>query len=80
MKHLGETARRLQERVLEHAGKDRKSNTFKYSMDTGHPLVCMKDFQILAKGFNHCKFKRKICKALLIKKHQPTLSRALSNA
>ena len=51
--HLGETARRLQEKVLEHAGKDRKSNMVKHSMDTDHPPVCMKDFQILKKGFNH---------------------------
>ena len=43
-------------------------------MDTDHQPVCMKDFQMLTKGFNHCKFKRKICKALLIKKHQPTLN------
>ena len=42
-------------------------------MDTGQPPVCMKDFQILTKGFSHCKFKRKICEALLIKK-QPTLN------
>ena len=70
--YLGETSRRLQERVLEHAGKDRKSNMVKHSMDTGHPPICMKDFQILTKGFNHCKFKRKICEALVIKKHQPT--------
>ena len=72
--YLGQAARRLQERVLEHAGKDRKSNIVKHSMDTGHPPVCMKDFQILTKGFNHCKFKRKICDPLLIKKHQPTLN------
>ena len=72
--YLGETARRLQERALEHAGKDRKSNMVKHSMDTGHPPVCTKDFQILTKGYNHCKFKRKICEALLIKKLQPTLN------
>ena len=72
--YLGETARRLQDRVLDHAGKDRKSNIVKHSMDTGHPPVCIKDFQILTKGFSYCKFKRKICAALLIKKHQPTLN------
>ena len=70
---LGETARRLQEKFLDHVGKDRKSSSIKNSMDTGHPLVCMKDFQILTMGFSHCKFKRKIYKVLLIKKHQPTL-------
>ena len=69
--YLGETAIRLQERVLEHARKDRKSNMVIYGMDTGHPLVCMIDFQILTKGFNHCKFQRKLYEALLIKKYQP---------
>ena len=71
--YLGETARKLQEIVLEHAGEDKKSNMVKHSMDTSHPLVCMKVFQILTK-FNHCKFKRKICEVLLIEKHQPTLN------
>ena len=66
---LGETARRLQKRILDDSGKDRKSNMVKHSMDTGYPPVCMKDFQILTNGFNQCKFKRKICPALLIKKH-----------
>ena len=43
-------------------------------MAAGHPQVCLKDFQILTKGFSHCKFKRKICEALLKKKHQPALN------
>ena len=72
--YLEETAQRLRERVLGQTGKDRKSNMVKHSMGTGRPPVCMKDFQILTKGFNHCKFKRKICKTLLIKKHSPTLN------
>ena len=72
--YLGETARRLQKRILDDSGKDRKSNMVKHNMDTGYPLVCMKDFQILTNGFNQCKFKRKICPALLIKKHWPTLN------
>ena len=38
------------------------------------PPVCMQDFQILTKRFNQCKFKRKICEALLVIKHQPTLN------
>ena len=42
--YLGEAARRLREKVLKHAGK---SNMVKNSMDTEHPAVCMKDFQVL---------------------------------
>ena len=50
----------VSDRVLDHAKKDRKSNMFKHSIDSGHPPVCMKSFKILTKGFNHCKFKNKI--------------------
>ena len=60
--YLGEAARRLRERVLKHAGKERKSNVVKNSIDTEHPAVRMKDFQILTCEFNHCKFKRKYAK------------------
>ena len=45
--YLGEAARRLREKVLKHAGKDRKSNMVKNIMDTEHPALCMKDFQVL---------------------------------
>ena len=72
--YLEETSQRLRERVLEHAGKGKRSNIVKHSMGTGRPPVCMKDFQILTKWFKHCKFKRKICQALLIKRHRPTLN------
>ena len=42
------------------------------SIDRDHPPVCKKDFQTTTKEFNHCKFKIKICEALLVKKHRPT--------
>ena len=72
--YLEETARRQRERVLDHAGKGRKPNMVKHSMDTGCPPVCRKDFQISTKGYKHCKFKRKKCKVLLIKNHRPALN------
>ena len=50
------------ESVLDQAGIDRKSNMVKHSIGTGHVPVCMKDIQILTKGFNYCKFKRKYTK------------------
>ena len=53
----------------------------KHSIDTGHPPVCKKDFHAITKGFNHFKFKRKICEALLMKNPTNTKwSRAHSNA
>ena len=45
--YLWQTGRILQEKVLDHAGIDRKSNMVKPSMDSGHPSACMKDFQNL---------------------------------
>ena len=72
--YFGETVRIFQERVLDHARKDRKSNMVKHTMDIGYPPVCMTDFQILTEGFNHRNFMRKTCEALLIKKHRPTLN------
>ena len=36
--------------------------------------LTLKDFKILTKSFNHCKFKRKVYEALIIKNHQPTLN------
>ena len=50
--YLEETARRLREKVLDHAGKDRKLNMVKHSIDTGCPPVCRKDIQILTKGLS----------------------------
>lgn len=44
---LGETANRLRERVLDLAGKDRRTNMVKHSMDKGHPPECINVFQIL---------------------------------
>ena len=37
--YLRETARRLRERVLDHAGKDKKSNMVEHSTDKCHPLT-----------------------------------------
>ena len=37
--YLEETSQRLRERVLEHAGKDKRSNIVKHSIGTGRPPV-----------------------------------------
>ena len=79
--YLGETARRLRERDLNHAGKGRESNLVKHSMNTDHPTVYMKDFQILTKGFNHCKFKKNM-RSIAHKRTSTNIkcSRAISDA
>ena len=72
--YLGETARRLNERVLEHAGKDKKSHMLRHTLQSGHPPVSLNDFKVLVKGFKNNRTKRKISEALLIKQYRPTLN------
>ena len=72
--YLCKTARRLNERIMEHAGKDNKSHMLKHTRQSGHPSVSPNDFRILQKGYNNNKVKRKISEALLIRKHRPSLN------
>ena len=45
--YLGETARRINERVLQHAAKDKKSHILRHSLQSGHPSVSLNEFKIL---------------------------------
>ena len=73
-KYLGETARRINERVLQHAGKDKKPHMLQHTLQSGHPSVLLNEFKILGKGFNNNRVKRKISKAILIKQYRLTLN------
>ena len=37
--YLGDTARSINDRVLKHAGKDKKSHMSRYTLQSGHPSV-----------------------------------------
>ena len=63
-RYLGETARRLTEKIIKHAGKDNKSHMVKQTLQSGHPLASPKDFRILQRGSNSNKVKRKISEVL----------------
>ena len=67
--YLGKTARSINERVLEHAGKDKKSHMVQHNLQSGHPSVSLNEFEILGKGFNNNRMKRKISEALLVKQY-----------
>ena len=58
--YLGETARRINKKVLEHAGKDMKSHMLQHTLQF--------------KGFDNNRVKRKISEALLFKQYRPTLN------
>ena len=72
--YVGETARRVNERALEHAGKDKKSHMLQHTLQSGHPSVSLNEFKILGKGFNNNRVKSKTLEALLIKQYWPTLN------
>ena len=58
--YVGETGRRLQDRVDEHSGKDRKSNILRHSYQKNHKNISRNNFQILGNGYKKMKFKRGI--------------------
>ena len=72
--YLEETARRINERVLEHAGKDKKLHMLRHTLQSGHPSVLLNEFKIHGKGFNNNRLKKKLSEALLIKQYWPTLN------
>ena len=42
--YLGETCRRISERVLDHAGRDPNSHLFKHSVESGYPVLDMNNY------------------------------------
>ena len=74
-KYIGETAKRISEKVLEHTGKDINSHLYKYSIETGHQTLQISNCQIIGNGYGNNWKKRKIAEALLIKELNPTLNK-----
>ena len=68
--YLGESARRISERVIDHGGRDKKSHLFRHAVVNEH----RNDFKIIGSSFRSNTFKRKIAEALLTKELRPTLN------
>ena len=56
--HIGETARRLSERVMDHAGRDTKSHIVRHGLNSDHQTVNIENFKILNMGYNSNSYKR----------------------
>ena len=65
--YIGESSRRIAERVKDHNGRDHKSHILKHSLETGHENVKSSDFSIISKNFNGNQRKQKTAESLLIK-------------
>ena len=72
--YIGESGRRIAERVEDHNGRDHKSDILKHSLETGHEHVKSSDFSFIFKIFSGNKRKPKIVELLLIKQLLPTLN------
>ena len=73
--YVGETARRISERALDHTGKDNNSHLYKQSIKKGHQTLEISDYQIIGNRYGNNWNKRKTAEALLIKELKPTLSK-----
>ena len=71
---IGESGRRISERVKDHNVRDLKSHILRHSVESGHANVSYEDFKIIAKDFNNNHWKRRIADPLLIKEKRPTLN------
>ena len=72
--YIGESARRIIERVKDHGGRDTKSHVFKNSNEKEHVEVTQEDFKIIGSNFKNNRLKRKIAEALLTKQKHPFLN------
>ena len=73
-KQSGRNSRRINEKISEHANKDKKSHMPRHTVQSGHSSISWNKFKILGKGFNNNWVKRKISEALLVKQYQSTLN------
>ena len=65
--YVGESARRITERIKDHNGRDHTSQVWNHSIEKSHKNVDTIDFKIIDKNFHNNKRKRKIAEALWIK-------------
>ena len=71
--YIGETQRRISERVKDHQGRDHNSNIHTHALGKSHETINMNNIEILSTAHRH-NYNRKITEALLIKKLKPSLN------
>ena len=69
--YVGETGRRLSERVIDYNGRDKNSHIFKHFVESEH---LVQEFSILGGNYRKNKFRRKVAESLLIKEKRSTLN------
>ena len=72
--YIGESARRIIERVKDHSGGDTKSHVLKHRSEKEHVEVTREDFKTTGSHFKNNRLKKKAAEALLIKQDHPSLN------
>ena len=72
--YIGETARRLNERVKDHSGRDHDSYVLKHSLENNHSIVTLDNFNIISNKPRNRYF-RKVSEALFIKQKRSQLNK-----
>ena len=73
--YIGETERRISERIIDHQGRDTHSHLLKHAIEANHRHVTGENFKILNNGFRNNTLKRRIAESLLIRENKPTLNK-----
>ena len=71
--YIGETDRKIRERIINHNKRDKSLHILKHSREEGRTHVRDKDFRLLGNNY-HSAFKRKISEALFMKQLKPSLN------
>ena len=71
--YIGETNRRIVERIQDHNNRDKNSHLLKHAREKGHTHVWENDFKILGNNYQS-NIKRKISESLYIRQLKPTLN------
>ena len=64
--YIGETARRVNERIVDHTGRDINSHLLKHSIESGHKPLEAVDYKIIGTGYRNNTIKTKLSEALFI--------------
>ena len=71
--YVGETDRRIEERIMDHNKRDKNSHLLKHSRKKNHQHVWGNDFKVLGNNYRS-NFKRKVIEALFIKQLKQSLT------
>ena len=73
--YIGETARRVNERIVDHTGRDIDSHLLKHSIESGYKPLEAVDYKIIGTVYRKNTMKRKFSEALIIKELKPILNK-----